>query len=94
MRAHVCLGWLAVPAGVGFEGFGSGELAGELEALCREHPLRERLRELLMLALYRAGRQAEALGAYTEARDRLAGELGTGRTAQLSGRRAAGPLSH
>jgi predicted ATPase/DNA-binding SARP family transcriptional activator len=53
-----------------------GELAGELEALCREHPLRERLWELLMLALYRAGRQAEALGAYTEARDRLVRELG------------------
>src|SRR6202041_991970 len=53
-----------------------GELAGELEALCREHPLRERLWELLMLALYRAGRQAEALRAYTEARDRLVGQLG------------------
>jgi predicted ATPase len=53
-----------------------GELAGELEALCREHPLRERLWELLMLALYRAGRQAEALRAYTEARNRLVGELG------------------
>ena len=53
-----------------------GELAAELEALCREHPLRERLWELLMLALYRAGRQAEALRAYTEARDRLVDELG------------------
>src|SRR5580704_7716567 len=53
-----------------------GELAGELEALCREHPLRERLCELLILALYRAGRQAEALRAYTEIRDRLVGELG------------------
>ena len=53
-----------------------GELAGELEALCREHPLRERLWELLILALYRSGRQAEALRAYTEIRDRLAGELG------------------
>ena len=53
-----------------------GELVGELEALCGEHALRERLWELLMLALYRAGRQAEALRAYTEIRDRLVGELG------------------
>ena len=53
-----------------------GELAGELEALCRQHPLRERLWELLILALYRSGRQAEALRAYAEIRDRLAGELG------------------
>jgi predicted ATPase/DNA-binding SARP family transcriptional activator len=53
-----------------------GELVGELEALCREHPLRERLWELLMLALYRAGRQAEALRAYGEVRDRLVAELG------------------
>jgi LuxR family transcriptional regulator, maltose regulon positive regulatory protein len=53
-----------------------GELAAELEAWCRAHPLRERLWELLILALYRAGRQAEALRAYTEVRDRLAGELG------------------
>jgi len=53
-----------------------GELAGELEARCREHPLRERLWELFILALYRSGRQAEALGAYAEVRDRLAGELG------------------
>ena len=52
------------------------ELAGGLEALCREHPLRERMWELLILALYRSGRQAEALRAYTEIRDRLAGELG------------------
>ena len=53
-----------------------GELVGELEALCRAHPLRERLWELLMLALYRAGRQAEALRAYTEAHDHLVDELG------------------
>ena len=53
-----------------------GELAGELEALCGQHPLRERLWELLILALYRAGRQADALRAYTEVRDRLVDELG------------------
>src|SRR5579863_3101691 len=53
-----------------------GELTADLEALCRAHPLRERLRELLILALYRAGRQAEALAAYTDVRDRLAADLG------------------
>ena len=53
-----------------------GELVGELEALCREHPLRERLWELLILALYRSGRQAEALRAYAEVRDHLVDELG------------------
>jgi LuxR family maltose regulon positive regulatory protein len=53
-----------------------GELAAELEALGREHPLRERLWELLILALYRSGRQAEALRAYTEIRARLVDELG------------------
>jgi predicted ATPase/DNA-binding SARP family transcriptional activator len=53
-----------------------GELVGELEALCRAHPLRERPWELLMLALYRAGRQAEALRAYSQARDHLVDELG------------------
>jgi LuxR family maltose regulon positive regulatory protein len=52
------------------------ELAGHLATLCREHPLREGLRELFILALYRSGRQAEALRAYTEIRDRLAAELG------------------
>jgi predicted ATPase/DNA-binding SARP family transcriptional activator len=52
------------------------ELIGELEALCRENPLRERVRELLMLALYRAGRQAEALRTYSEVRECLVGELG------------------
>jgi DNA-binding SARP family transcriptional activator len=52
------------------------DLVGELEALVGAHPLRERLRGQLMLALYRAGRQAEALAAYRETRRYLADELG------------------
>ena len=52
------------------------ELVGELERLVAEHPLRERLRGQLMLALYRAGRQAEALEAYQATRRALVDELG------------------
>ena len=52
------------------------ELVGELSALVREHPYRERLRADLMLALYRSGRQAEALEAYRVARRALVDELG------------------
>ncbi len=48
----------------------------ELEALVRDHPLRESLRTLLMLALYRGGRQADALAAYQDARTVLVDELG------------------
>jgi predicted ATPase/DNA-binding SARP family transcriptional activator len=52
------------------------DLVGELEALVTEHPLRERLRRELVLALYRGGRQAEALEAYRAAREMLNEELG------------------
>jgi len=52
------------------------ELVGELEAIIDEHPLRERLRIQLMLALYRSGRQADALEAYQAARRALTEELG------------------
>jgi YVTN family beta-propeller protein len=51
-------------------------LVGELEGLVREHPLRERLRSQLMLALYRSGRQADALEAYQHARRELLDGLG------------------
>ena len=52
------------------------DLVPELEALVRKHPHRERLRHQLMLALYRSGRQADALGAYRDARRVLRDELG------------------
>jgi DNA-binding SARP family transcriptional activator len=52
------------------------EAVAELEALVAEHPFRERLRALLMLALYRSGRQADALAAYRDARQALVAELG------------------
>ncbi|MGW8743640.1 BTAD domain-containing putative transcriptional regulator [Streptomyces sp. NPDC055794] len=52
------------------------EAVSELTALATAHPLWERLRELLMLALYRSGRQAEALAVYADTRRLLADELG------------------
>ena len=53
-----------------------GEVVGELERLVAEHPVRERLWRLLVLALYRAERQADAMAAYRRARAMLAEELG------------------
>ncbi|MEU3838489.1 AfsR/SARP family transcriptional regulator [Streptomyces sp. NPDC028635] len=52
------------------------EITGELEELTTDHPMRERFYDLLMVALYRCGRQAEALGVYERARKRLVHELG------------------
>ena len=59
------------------------ELVGELEALVARHPLQERLRYQLMLALYRSARQAEALEAYRVARRELSEELGLEPSEQL-----------
>ena len=53
------------------------EVIAELRRLTSEHPLREKLHVQLMLALYRDGRQADALAAYQAVREMLVGELGT-----------------
>jgi DNA-binding SARP family transcriptional activator len=60
-----------------------GELVAELQALVAEHPLRERLRMFLITALYRSGRQAEALEGYQDARRALVDELGIEPSAAL-----------
>jgi YVTN family beta-propeller protein len=59
------------------------EVTGELDALVAEHPLRERLHAQRMLALYRSGRQAEALAAYRDARTVLVEQVGVEPGAEL-----------
>ena len=59
------------------------ELVGELEALVAAEPLRERRRQQLMLALFRCGRQGDALAAYRDARRTLVDELGIEPTREL-----------
>ncbi len=65
------------------------ELVAELEVLTAEHPLRERPTALLMLALYRCGRQADALAVYRATRARLVDELGLEPAAALQELEAA-----
>ncbi|RCG15840.1 helix-turn-helix domain-containing protein [Streptomyces reniochalinae] len=60
------------------------EAVAGLTALAAAHPLRERLRELLMLALYRSGRQAEALAVHADIRRLLADELGVDPAPELA----------
>jgi YVTN family beta-propeller protein len=60
-------------------------LVGELEAIVAQHPFRERLRGQLMVALYRSGRQAEALAVYRNCRSLLANELGIEPSRALQG---------
>src|SRR6202044_1908395 len=52
------------------------DVAAELPGLLADHPLREGISGMLMMALYRSGRQADALGIFRATRERLAGELG------------------
>ncbi|AUH39580.1 AfsR/SARP family transcriptional regulator [Streptomyces sp. CMB-StM0423] len=65
------------------------EITGELTELTVHHPLRERFYDLLMVALYRCGRQADALSVYDRARARLAQELGIEPGPALRGRLSA-----
>ncbi|HEV3013774.1 MAG TPA: BTAD domain-containing putative transcriptional regulator, partial [Actinomycetota bacterium] len=70
------LGAVEARAELALAGGGHGGLVGELEGVVAADPTRERLGGLLMVALYRSGRQAEALGVYQAARVVLAEELG------------------
>ncbi|MDX1691895.1 MAG: BTAD domain-containing putative transcriptional regulator, partial [Acidimicrobiia bacterium] len=65
------------------------DLVGELERLIADHPLREGLRASLMVALYRSGRQADALRAYEDTRRTLADELGIDPSRELRDLEAA-----
>ncbi|WP_214320912.1 AfsR/SARP family transcriptional regulator [Nonomuraea sediminis] len=62
----------------------ASSLVGELTELCAAHPTWERPRALLMRALYRSGRQAEAIGAFHDTRRLLAQELGVEPSAELA----------
>ncbi|MEV5499519.1 BTAD domain-containing putative transcriptional regulator [Nonomuraea fuscirosea] len=61
----------------------AGSVAGELMELVTDHPLRESLRNTLMMALYQTGRQADALAVYEQGRQLLAAELGLDPSPQL-----------
>jgi peptide/nickel transport system substrate-binding protein len=61
------------------------DVVPELESLVRAHPLRERLQGQLLVALYRCGRQAEALDAYRAARRRFVDSLGVEPSPELQG---------
>ena len=65
------------------------EVVGELAALVEEQPVRERLRVLLVKALYATGRQADALEAYAEARRYLVAEIGVEPGPELQATEAA-----
>jgi DNA-binding SARP family transcriptional activator len=79
LRAAILEERIAVEMELGHE----AQVLGELESLVREFPYRERLHGQLMLALYRAGRQADALASYRAARSVLVDELGIEPSAEL-----------
>jgi predicted ATPase/DNA-binding SARP family transcriptional activator len=73
---EVLLGLLEIRAAARLDLGAAGELVADLEVLVTEHPLREALWSSLLVALYRDGRQADALAAYGRVRSHLADELG------------------